>query len=338
MDKAFACSTQRRAFLLRGSALAATLLGLSRPSAAEPPPETRKIRLVRIPAICLAPQYLAEELLHLEGFTDIQYYEIDRTISTDILTENLADMTATAPPEIMPALDRGAPITVLAGVHGGCFELFAHDHVRAIHDLKGKRLAVNAIGSLEYYFLASMLAYVGIDPRKDVEWLDLKSFQRVRQDFVERRADAFLAFPPDAQELREQKAGHVIVNTAHDRPWEQYYCCMLTARSDYVQRFPIAAKRAVRAILKATDICAADPQRAAKYVVAKDIYRRYDIALDVMTSIPYNRWRTHNPEDSLRFHGLRLDEAGMIKTSPQRLISQGTDWRFVNELKRELKA
>lgn len=329
----------RRGFMRSASALStATVLGIPTRAAAEPPPEIKKIRLVRIPAICLAPQYLAEELLRLEGFTEIQYHEIDRTISTEILTENLADMTVTAPPELMPALDRGAPIVILASIHGGCFELLAHDHVRAVHDLKGKRIAVNAIGSLEYYFLASMLAYVGINPRKEVEWLDSKTFERVRRDFVEKRADAFLAFPPDAQELREQKIGHVIVNTAQDRPWEPYYCCMPTVRSDFARQYPVATKRALRAILKATDICASDPERAAKYVVAKQIYPRYDIALDVMKSVPYKRWRTHNPEDSLRFVGLRLYEAGMITTNPQKLIAQGTDWRYLNELKRELKA
>ena len=34
------------------------------------------------------------------------------------------------------------------------------------------------------------------------------------------------------------------------------------------------------------------------------------------------------PEDSLRFFGVRLYEAGLIKTSPQKLIALGTEWRF----------
>ena len=45
-----------------------------------------------------------------------------------------------------------------------------------------------------------------------------------------------------------------------------------------------------------------------------------------------------NPEDTLRFHALRLHEVGMIKSSPHKLISQGADWRFLNVLKKELKA
>ena len=40
---------------------------------------------------------------------------------------------------------------------------------------------------------------------------------------------------------------------------------------------------------------------------------------------------------TLRFYALRLREAGFIKSSPQTIMSRGTDWRFLNELKRELK-
>jgi NitT/TauT family transport system substrate-binding protein len=49
-------------------------------------------------------------------------------------------------------------------------------------------------------------------------------------------------------------------------------------------------------------------------------------------------WREYDPADTLRFYALRLHEAGMIQSSPNALIAEGTDWRFVNELKRELKA
>ena len=45
-----------------------------------------------------------------------------------------------------------------------------------------------------------------------------------------------------------------------------------------------------------------------------------------------------DPEDSVRVHALRLHELGMIKSTPQKLIAGGTDWRFLKELKRELKA
>jgi NitT/TauT family transport system substrate-binding protein len=94
----------------------------------------------------------------------------------------------------------------------------------------------------------------------------------------------------------------------------------------------------VRAILKASDICAQEPARAAKYLLDKGYVAQYDLALEVMKSLPYDRWRQADPEDTVRFHALRLREVGIIKSSPQKIIAQGTDWRILNELKRELKA
>ena len=107
---------------------------------------------------------------------------------------------------------------------------------------------------------------------------------------------------------------------------------------EFTQRNPVATKRALRAILKAADICAADPQRAARFLSDKLYEPRFQIGLNVMKRWPYNRWREANADDTLRFHALRLYEVGMIKTNPNLLIAQGTDWRFLNELKKELKA
>ena len=156
--------------------------------------------------------------------------------------------------------------------------------------------------------------------------------------FVEGKVDAFLGFPPAPQELRAKKIGRVILNTTIDRPWSQYFCCMLAGNREFVRKYPVATKKVLRAYLKATDICANDPNRAARYMVDKGHVKDFKYALEVITELPYNRWREANPEDTLRFHALRLHEVGLIKTTPQKIIAQGTDWRFLNELKRELKA
>jgi hypothetical protein len=64
---------------------------------------------------------------------------------------------------------------------------------------------------------------------------------------------------------------------------------------------------------------------------------RYNYALQSLQELPYNRWREYDPEDAVRFYALHLQEVGMIKSSPQKIIAQGTDWRFLTELKKELK-
>jgi len=113
---------------------------------------------------------------------------------------------------------------------------------------------------------------------------------------------------------------------------------MVAGNREFVRKYPVATKRAVRAILKASDICAQEPDRAAKYLVDKGYSAQYDVTLEVMKSLPYNRWRDTAPEDTVRFHALRLHELGMIKGTPQKIIADGADWRFLNEIRRELKA
>ena len=93
----------------------------------------------------------------------------------------------------------------------------------------------------------------------------------------------------------------------------------------------------LRAILKAVDLCASQPALMAQLLVDRGYATRYDYALQALSEIRYDVWREYDPEDALRFYALRMHEAGLIKSSPQKLISEHTDWRFLNELKRELK-
>ena len=329
----------RRKFLGHTATLGfASLLGMHRLASAEPPPEVSRIRLVHAPAICLSPQYVAEDLLRAEGFSQVEYVELETNSVASAIAAGRAEMSMDATVELIPVLDAGAKVVVLAGIHAGCYELFGNERVRAVRDLKGRRVAISAENSAEHVYVSSIVAHVGINPRKDIDWVTAKSTADAMQVFVNGKADAFLAFPPQPQELRAMKTGTVILNTTLDRPWSQYFCCSMAAHSDFVARNPVATKRALRAILKAADICSENPERAARLMQERGYEPRYEIGLEVVKSLPYRRWREGSPEDTLRFHALRLHEVGMIKTSPQKLIARGTDWRFLNELRKELKA
>jgi NitT/TauT family transport system substrate-binding protein len=329
----------RRTFVSRlATGATASLAGLRpRPASAEPPPETRRIRLIRIPSICRAPQYVADELLRGQGFTDIEYVrKAGGGAAVKALAEGEADISMNYSGPVIVRMDAGDPLVVLAGIHIGCFELFGTARVRSIRDLKGKTVAVIELGGSEYVFLTSMAAYVGLDPRKDINFVAHPVPESINL-LAEGKIDAFLGFPPIPQELRARKIGHSVVNSGADRPWSQYFCCVATANRDFVRRHPVATKRALRAILMANSVCALEPERVARHLVDNGFAERYDYALQTLKEIPYSRWREYDPEDTFRFYGLRLYEAGLIKTNPNKLIAQGTDWRFLNELKKELK-
>jgi NitT/TauT family transport system substrate-binding protein len=327
----------RREFL-RGLTLAgtATLLGAGPgPVVAEPALETTRINLVEITGICIAPQYVAEDLLRSEGFTDVRYFKAAAGIETaKALAGGKADISLNFVAPLIIQMDAGDPIVMLGGVHVGCFVLFGTDRVRTLRDLKGKTIAVQGLGSSQHVFLASMMAYVGLDANKDVTWATHPSPESMRL-LANGRVDAFLGFPPDPQELRAKKIGRVVVDSGADRPWAQYFCCMVGANREFVRKHPVATKRALRALLKASNLCALEPQRAAQRIAARGY--NYDYALETLRDIPYDKWRDYDAEDTVRFYSLRLHEARMIKSSPQKILAQGTDWRFFTELKKELK-
>jgi NitT/TauT family transport system substrate-binding protein len=329
----------RRRFLnILASGGAAVLLSKGRSFAQEGPLETTAIRIAKIAGICIAPQYVADALLRAEGFTDIQYVATDAGVPAALsLARGEVDFTANFAPTFIIPIDAGEPITILGGEHIGCFELFARDDIRSIPDLKGKNVGVQGLRSSQYTFLATMAAYVGLDPVKDIRWVTSAS-PKPMELFAEGKIDAFLGFPPEPQELRARKVGRVIVASALDRPWSQYFCCMLAGNRDYVRRHPVATKRFLRAIIKATNLCVSQPERVAQQIVEAGFTPRYDYALQALNEIPYGKWRDYDPEDTIRFYSLRLREAGVIKSIPNKIIADGTDWRFFNELKRELRA
>ena len=322
----------RRQFITRLVAVGSgSVVGLRPDSAAaEPSPETTRIRLSRFPdgvdVACLGPMWMAEELLRAEGFSHVEYVTNPGVL--DDLAAGKQDLILFDVPEVILALDEGKPIVVLGGIHGGCYELFGTDRVRSVVDLQGRKIGVSSRSRRA--FVAAMASYVGLEPRKDLTFVLTPD---AKQLFVDGKVDAVLGFPPEPQELRARKIGHAVVTTATDRPWSQYYCCMALANRDFARRHPVATKRALRALVKATDVCAAEPERVARELVARGYLKNHDLSLQAIREIPYRRWREYDASDTIRFFALRMHEAGMIKTNPQKLIAEGTDWRFLNELK-----
>ncbi len=186
----------RRSFMAALSSVgAAGLVGMhQQPANAEPPPETAKIRLSQIAGICVAPQYVAEEMLKIEGFTDVQYVEF-LTNPYPAFASGKVDLSMAFIAPFIIQVDVGAPIVLLGGIHSGCFELFGAERVRAIRDLKGKIVAVPELGSPHHVFVASMAIYVGLDPNRDINFVTYPAAE-LMQLLADGKIDALMGFPP----------------------------------------------------------------------------------------------------------------------------------------------
>jgi NitT/TauT family transport system substrate-binding protein len=315
-----------------GLAGAAALTGARRTLADEAVPETTSVRLGDDRSTCNAPVSILDDLLREEGFADVRDVPLSGTI-TQSFARGEVDFGLVSPFQMVINIEAGLPMVMLAGVHAGCLELFAREGIHGVGDLRGKSVGVAKRGGVDQVLLSMIFANVGLDPAKDVNWV----FRRDEEElFAAGEIDAFLAAPPWAQELHARNVGHVIFSTTLDHPWSQYFCCTLMGHADFVRRCPIATKRVVRAMLRATEICAAKPDWVAQRLVDRGFTPRYDYARQGLYDIPFRSWRDYDVEDSVRFYALRLRELGFIKSSPDKIIATGTDWRFLKEVRKEL--
>jgi NitT/TauT family transport system substrate-binding protein len=165
------------------------------PRPAEAPPETTTLRFVKYTdgTTCLAPLYIVEDLLRDEGFTEVRYVTDP---GGDYLSHEKADFAQQFIQATIIDIDASKPIVALAGVHPGCFEMFARESIRSIHDLKGKNVSVRY--DFDRVVLSIIVASVGLDPAKDINWIVGERSEK--QDlFADGKFDAYLAWPPEAQ-------------------------------------------------------------------------------------------------------------------------------------------
>jgi NitT/TauT family transport system substrate-binding protein len=110
--------TRRRFLATLSFAGAANLVRAPRIQAAEGRLETTAVRLSKVPALCFAPQYAADELLRAEGFTDIRYVEMAHaTLIYEAIGRGEVDIGLNFAISHIRAIDAGRPITVIGGEH-----------------------------------------------------------------------------------------------------------------------------------------------------------------------------------------------------------------------------
>jgi NitT/TauT family transport system substrate-binding protein len=202
-------------------------LARGRSFAAEPsPPEVTTIRFGKFLSTCTAP-VVALGLLRAEGFTDIRYVDYtDANFAAksgpvvDMIEHDEIDLGWEFAPNLVLGMSAGAPVTVLAGLHLGCFDVWAKSDIRSLTGLKGRTVGLPKGGaSVDKVILRILVSLVGLDPDKDILWVTSTESGTPADLFYEGKIDALLAVPPFRQELIARNIGHVIFSSVTDRPW-----------------------------------------------------------------------------------------------------------------------
>ncbi len=165
--------SRRRFLATLSSAGAAGLVGAPNSFAQEAPPETTTIRLAKSRSLCIAPQYVAGDLLRAEGFTDVRYVMSDagigqsKSLATRRDRPHFALLAAAAHPDRCRRKDHDHRRCARRAA-SNCSRL---ERIRSIADLKGKTVGVPDLGTSPHVFVSTMAAHVGLDPAKDINWV-----------------------------------------------------------------------------------------------------------------------------------------------------------------------
>ena len=320
------------------------------PSAAQasaaslPPPETTTLRIEAL-APCDTAYWMSDAFLREEGFTTIEYGKGDTAIGT-------ADLGSSYGNTLVGAVDAAWPLVAVAGLHTGCIQIFARPGIAAVADLRGKTIAVNtktvksgelaAIPTVPYGFLVSLFAHVGMQPA-DANFVEIGGDKNVVTNFVDGKADAVFTASIQGPILQAnpKNPGKVILDTSLDKPWSQNYCCVLVTNREWARTNPVALKRATRAILRGVDAGKVDRRATARAAIEQGTFKANaaiteQVLYDVIKDESFD-WRDYDPEDTIRFFALRLADSKLIKKTPQQILSEGTDFTWFRQLRKELK-
>ncbi|MDR7554136.1 MAG: ABC transporter substrate-binding protein [Armatimonadota bacterium] len=302
-------------------------------AAPAPPPETSTIRLGSLP--CDHPIMASEPFLREEGFTNVEI------LAGGQLASGRTDIEAGFGVwSITSLLQAGQRPVVLAPLHPGCIEIWAQPGIRSLQDLRGRRVVVTArtFENLAYSGFAIVLKQAGLDPA-EVNWVIQPDANLVAL-YLAGQNDAVWSASVGAAALRRNPAnpGHVIHNQLMDRPWSLTACCLLLARQEWYRAHPVAAKRAVRAILRAADAQTASRADAVKRATDRGLFggpANFDNVLYTASMVPAN-WRDLDMERSLRFYARLVADVGLLTVGVDEVV-RTVEPRIFDELRAELR-
>ena len=268
----------------------------------------------------------AEELLQGEGFTDVQEVKASRGSTPCPDSSSWLTGKATSHEPIHRSLviadRRRRPDRHLDRLHVGCLELFGTDRIRTIRDLKGKTVAVTEIGGPAQLFLASHAVLRRRESTQGHQMGQRIPRRNSMRMLAEGKIDAYMAFPPDPQELGRKRSVTCSLTAPRIARGRSIFAAWWRRTESLSEKIRSRPSGLCGRSSKSANICALEPERSARLLVDKGYTSNYDYALGTLKEIPYGKWREYDPEDTVRFYSLRLHEVGMIKNRARRRSSR----------------
>lgn len=221
-------------------------------------------------ATAALPNFWLVQVAHARGYfategleVTLQTHQLGK-LALDALLEGRADLAACAETPVVFAELRGQHASVLASIASGTRNqavlALKQAGISAPADVKGRRIGVT-LGTTGDFFLDTFLLRHGVD-RRDVRFVDLRPDQMA--DALARGAvDAVATWVPVTFALQARFGERLQTFYAEDLHAED---ALLVGRRGFAEQRPEAARKVLRALLKAEALVRDHPEEARRSV------------------------------------------------------------------------
>lgn len=245
-------------------------------------------------AVCQSPISVALKQGFFEKY-GLEVEPVNFSGPTDVLLQAIA--TGKADGGIGMALrwfkplEQGFDVSLAVGTHGGCMRLLTaqNSSVKSIKDLAGKSVAVSDQASPIRNFFAVQLAKIGIDPDKEVNWIQYPS-DLFGEALKKGEVQAIATDDPQGWIIKKNDNLVEIDNNLNGE-YANLTCCVLGLRGSLVRNDPELARSVTQAIVDAQQWTADHPEETAR------IFKPYvpaNVSVEAITAMLKEHTHAHH--------------------------------------------
>ena len=321
---------KRRQFLKSTAAIAG--LGISGKSFSQAMPDV--INVGHLVGICMSPLFYAQAagLFKEEGLKVDMKFMPNPGDALTALTGGVMQVVHIPFTNIIVAANNGAPVRIIGGSGAGGLFLLAQGSsgIKSMADLakhKGKGLKIGAMRLNTFELMAyRALQSAGLS-YSDFNMVWFSDTLSMASAFEAKALDVVTHVEPFATRLID-KLGGVAIASNLDTWGKDGPDCVTNARIDFLEKYPQAATRYMKALLKADAAIKANPAKAVDVLDASKFYRVDKETL--RAALPRQRPQVNligAGEAGMRTAIADMTTLGYIKKVPDNLI----DFRFLKD-------
>lgn len=220
---------------------------------------------------CVSAKYMAEVLGYYEEYginaTYVEGASVVEAVGTGQCmwgTDHIATM-------LVP-ITNGVNMTFVCGSHIGCKSIFVpkDSDIHTVEDLVGKKIAIHdGIGNSDQNICYRLLDEYGVDPTKDVEFLDINDSSATVAAMESGEVDASI-FSDYFVLANFREDMRMICSITYSEEFQDEACCVTAMNNEFIEKNPVHAKYVVKAIKRAGEYNRLNSEEAVQTLFDND--------------------------------------------------------------------